>query len=94
VGYSNAVYYSEDDIQTIADNFALINEYLVSMNINFKGIATIEDLEKFFDSDEFESGKNSFGFKDIAENRYILDKVNWDLGKNITSFTCRTVLFN
>lgn len=77
IGYSNAVYYSEDDVQIVADNFALINEYLVSMNINFKGVATINDLESFFDTQDF-----------------ILDKVNQDLGKNTTSFTCRTVLFN
>jgi hypothetical protein len=53
VGYNNAVYYSEDDVQIIADNFTLINDYLASMNINFKGMATLDDLEQFFKGREF-----------------------------------------
>lgn len=76
-GYGNAVYYSKDDVQIVANNFALINEQLASMNINFKGIATLEELEDFFD-----------------ERDFIVDKINYDLGRNITSFTCRTVIFN
>jgi len=76
VGYSNAVYYSDNDVQLIADNFAMINNHLASMNINFKGTATIDDLEDFF-----------------KEREFILDKVNWDIGKNTTTFTCRTTVF-
>ena len=45
VGYGNAIYYGEGDIQTIADNFAAMNDQLSNLSISFKGPATIRDLE-------------------------------------------------
>lgn len=46
VGYGNAIYYDESDIQTIADNFAAQNEWLSNISVLFKGPATIRDLEE------------------------------------------------
>lgn len=51
VGYGNAVYYSDSDVQTIADNFAAINDNLSNVNISFKGKASIDDLEAVMNDD-------------------------------------------
>lgn len=76
VGYGNAVYFEENDVQVIADNFELMNNNLNHVSVTFKGAATIDDLEN------------------VIEGDYILDNVNWDIGRHTTTFSCRTVFFN
>ena len=76
VGYGNAIYYDESDVQTVADNFAAMNEKLSHISVSFKGPATIEDLESA-----------------LTEN-FILDSASQDIGRNMTTFNCRAVIFN
>jgi len=51
VGYGNAVYYDESDVQLIADNFAAMNKNLNNLSITFRGKADIYDLESVINVD-------------------------------------------
>jgi hypothetical protein len=75
VGYENAVYYSKEDVDIVIENYTKMNDYLNRVNITFRGIAFIEELENF-----------------MGDREFIIDKISWDVGANITTFVCRAVI--